>query len=81
MVNIMPHNFLYSSALSHLSRFLGILNKMLPIYKNIKPAISNLPAFIDKLSHINSQVKDRINNINVNNKQIKNNNNSPTFYK
>ena len=80
----MMHNPLFLETLTHLSRMLGIANRFIPIYKDIKPIAKQLPNFLSKLSTINSQIKEKsgnyinkISNIKENEKEI----NGPTFFK
>ena len=78
----MIHNPLFISTLAHLSRFLGIFNKFIPIYKDIKPVASHIPEYLNKLANLNLQImqngKKYVNFANA--LDEKQSNNQPTFF-
>ena len=73
----------FFGVLNHLSRFLGITSKFIPIYKDIKPIASHIPEFLNKLSNINLQIREKGNAF-FNNSATLNDikqNNTPVFFK
>ena len=78
----MLHSPLFIQTLGHLSRMLGIANKFIPIYKDVKPLVSHIPEILNRLSNINQVVRERGNDFIAHTKLIKEEvNNSLTFFK
>lgn len=78
----MMQNPIFLSTLAHLSRFLGIFNKFLPIYKDIKPVASHIPEYLNKLANLNFQFRENGKKYidSVKNENYKTSNNQPTFF-
>ena len=79
----MLHGPLFIQTLGHLSRMLGIANKFIPIYKDVKPLVAHVPEMLNRLSNINQIVREKSNVLINHTKTIKDefNNNSLTFFK
>ena len=79
----MFHSPLFLQTLGHLSRMLGIANKFIPIYKDVKPIVSKVPDVLNRISNINLLARERGNAFIKSAKIIKEkvNNNTLTFFK
>lgn len=57
----MYNKFTFLNTIGYISRYLGTINKILPIYKDLKPAIEKSHEFINKLKKINTNTQNRKN--------------------
>lgn len=79
----MLHSPLFFSTITNISRILRIVDKFIPIYKDIKPIAKNVPDIFNKLSTISKKVHENGNYL-VNqtiSKSENKNNNQPIFFK
>lgn len=78
----MLNNPTFLNSLFHVKRILNIMNKFLPLYKDIKPITSKIPELMDKLHNMNNSIiKRRDEFINYDKNNVKEtNNNEPKFF-
>lgn len=69
-----PKTFSFSSLLNGASKTLNVLNQALPVYKEIKPIVSNARTLFKAYKSINTP-----NNTNIKTNNTKSNN-SPNFF-
>lgn len=81
-------SFSLGRILSGISKTLSIANKAIPIYQQLKPAISNMPTLIKTVKSITATPKNnKIQTSNINNNQTKkiisnsNSTNNPVFFR
>ena len=70
---IMPRTFSFTNILNGASKTLNVLNQALPVYKEIKPIVSNAKTLFNAYRSIN-------NTSNTNVVKSNNTNNSPNFF-
>lgn len=77
----MYNNFSLLQLIGGLSKTLNIANQMIPIYKQVKPLISNSKNVLSNLQKLNINKATNINKQSISNTQnIVSNTNSPTFF-
>lgn len=77
----MYNNFSLLQLIGGLSKTLNIANQMIPIYKQVKPLISNSKNVLSNLQKSNINKVTNINKQSISNTQnIVSNTNSPTFF-
>ena len=77
----MYNNFSLLQLIGGLSKTLNIANQMIPIYKQVKPLISNSKNVLSNLQKLNINKATNINKQSIPNTQnIVSNTNSPTFF-
>lgn len=76
----MYNNFSLLNIINGLSKTLNIANQMIPLYKQVKPLITNSNKVISNLQNLKFTSKPKVNNQTINNTSLIKQINTPTFF-
>lgn len=76
----MYNNFSFLNIINGLSKTLNIANQMIPLYKQVKPLITNSNKVISNLQNLKFNAKPKVNNQTINNTSLIKQINTPTFF-
>lgn len=79
----MYNNFSFLNIINGLSKTLNIANQMIPLYKQVKPLITNSNKVISNLQNLKFNANpqnNKVNNQTINNTSLIKQINTPTFF-